>query len=511
MAKPLLELIEVSKRYPGVVANERVSLKVNPGEIRAIVGENGAGKSTLMKVIYGSVRPDEGQIMWDGREIDFLGPQQMRALGVGMVFQHFSLFDSLTVLENILLSVPEDATERETRVQAAVVAQKYGLKLALDAKVETLSVGERQQVEIVRCLLSEPRLVIFDEPTAVLPATAIASLFETIRRLAADGCAILYISHKLAEIKALCHHASVLRGGRLVGEVVVSETPEAQLAVLMTGRDLPTYERPTRALGDVMLKVVQLSSSPGTADEVRLSGLNFEVRAGEILGIAGVSGSGQRELFEFLSGERPSVEDAVQVTGQLAGAADVKGRRALGLAYVPEERVGQGALPDLSLTQNALLSQAGSPTDEFSHFGFVRAAKLTEEAVATISEFNVKCAGASCAASTLSGGNLQKFIVGRELRKRPKVLLVAQPTWGVDIASSMFIRHQITELAHSGSAVLLSSEDVDELMQMCDRIMVIAKGRLSPAVPRHEMSPERLGLWMAGMFDDEAVASAAAA
>lgn len=510
MAKPLLELFEVSKRYPGVVANDRVSLRVNPGEIRAIVGENGAGKSTLMKVVYGSVRPDEGQIAWDGREIDFLGPQQMRELGVGMVFQHFSLFESLTVLENILLSVPEESTVQDTRVQAVAVADKYGLKLPLDVKVEALSVGERQQVEIVRCLLSQPRLVIFDEPTAVLPAPAIASLFETIRRLAADGCAILYISHKLAEIKTLCHNATVLRGGRLVGEVVVSETPEAQLAVLMTGRDLPRYERPNRVPGEVMLKVESLSSGEGALDEVKLLGLNFDVRAGEVLGIAGVSGSGQRELFEFLSGERLCAETAVQIVGCSAGSSDVRRRRSLGLAYVPEERVGQGALPELSLAQNAFLTQRGAPMEQFSRFGLMRTKKLADEADETISEFNVKCAGASSLASTLSGGNMQKFIVGRELRKRPKVLVVAQPTWGVDIASSMFIRHQITELARAGSAVLVSSEDVDELMQICDRIMVLAKGRLSPAVARKDMNTERLGLWMAGMFDEPAASAVSA-
>lgn len=510
MVKPLLELIEVSKRYPGVIANERVSLKVRPGEIRAIVGENGAGKSTLMKVIHGSVQPDEGQIIWAGREIDFLGPQQMRELGVGMVFQHFSLFESLTTLENILLSVPPGRTEQETRLRATSVAQKYGLQLALDSKVEALSVGERQQVEIVRCLLSQPRLVIFDEPTAVLPAPAIASLFDSIRKLADDGCAILYISHKLAEIKSLCHHASVLRGGRLVGEVTVADTPEGELAVLMTGRELSVYERPSKAPGDVVLKVVHLSSTPSTSDEVRLVDLNFEVRSGEVLGIAGVSGSGQRELFEFLCGERLSAEGAVQVGGKSAGTVGVKKRRALGIAYIPEERVGQGALPDLSLTQNFLLSQAGASTDEFSHLGFLRSARLAEMAQATIAKFGVKCAGADSAASTLSGGNLQKFIVGRELGKRPKVLLVAQPTWGVDIASSLFIRQQITELAQAGSAILVGSEDIDELMQMCDRIMVIAKGKLSPAVSRHQMNTERLGLWMAGLFDEPATSEAAA-
>ncbi|WP_454740117.1 ABC transporter ATP-binding protein [Cupriavidus necator] len=505
-----MELIEVSKRYPGVIANERVSLKVRPGEIRAIVGENGAGKSTLMKVIYGSVRPDEGQIIWDGREIDFLGPQQMRELGVGMVFQHFSLFESLTVLENIILSMPDSATEAHTRVLASSVAAKYGLQLSLDSKVEGLSVGERQQVEIARCLLSKPRLLIFDEPTAVLPAPAIEALFKAIRKLAQEGCAILYISHKLAEIKALCDYASVLRNGQMVGEVKVSETPEADLAVLMTGRELPIYERYAKALGDVMLHVQSLSSTAASLEEVELVDVSFEVRTGEVLGLAGVSGSGQRELFELLSGERLSERNAVSIGERPVGRADVKERRALGVAYIPEERVGQGALPDLSLEMNFLLSQGGAPSDDFSSFGLLRSARLSLATKATIEEFKVKTSGATAAAATLSGGNLQKFIVGRELGKRPKVLLVAQPTWGVDIASSMFIRQQIVELAREGAAVLVGSEDVDELMQMCDRIMVIAKGKVSPAIPRQEMSAQRLGLWMAGLFDEPTISLAKA-
>lgn len=508
VVKPLLELIEVSKRYPGVVANEKISLKVRPGEIRAIVGENGAGKSTLMKAIYGSVRPDEGQIIWDGREISFAGPQQMRRLGVGMVFQHFSLFESLTVLENILLSMPDGTTEQQTRDLAISVSDKYVIRLALDSKVEALSVGERQQVEIVRCLLSQPRLVIFDEPTAVLPAPAIEALFETIRLLARNGCAILYISHKLAEIKTLCDYATVLRSGRVVGEVDVAKTPEAELAVLMTGRDLPLYPRSDKTLGDVVLSVSSLSSTAFSSEEVQLVDLNFEIRAGEILGVAGVSGSGQRELFEYLSGERLTMPDAVMVVGRPIGSIDVKGRRALGLAYIPEERVGQGALPDLPLSLNLLLSQRGASTERFSSFGFLRLGILAKATKAVISTFNVKCGGTDSTAATLSGGNLQKFIVGRELGKSPKMLLVAQPTWGVDIASSMFIRHQICELARAGAAVLVSSEDIDELMQMCDRIMVMAKGRVSPTIARQEMNSERLGLWMAGLFVDPLVKAA---
>lgn len=502
MAKPLLELIGVSKRYPGVVANDGVSLKVLPGEIRALVGENGAGKSTLMKVVYGSVQPDEGQIIWDGREIDFLGPQQMRELGVGMVFQHFSLFESLTVLENILVASGDEAKEEDVRQKASKVAAKYGLRLSLDSRVEALSVGERQQVEIVRCLLSEPRLLIFDEPTAVLPAPAVDALLVTIRKLAESGCAVLYISHKLAEIKALCHTASVLRGGKLVGEVLVKETPEAELAVLMTGRELPSYKSPDKRLGGLVLEVNGLSARPRSPEEVELSDIQLGIRAGEVVGIAGVSGSGQRELFECLAGERTTAPDSVLFEGASIGLLNVKRRRALGLAYIPEERVGQGALSEFSLDLNFLLSQRGAATDKFSTFGLLKLSDLARATSQSIAKFGVKATGGHVAAGTLSGGNLQKFIVGRELSKAPKVLLVSQPTWGVDIASSMFIRQQISELARTGAAVLVGSEDLDELMQLCDRIVVIAKGRVSPSVPSQELDARRLGLWMAGLFEE---------
>jgi len=504
--KPLLELIDVTKRYPGVVANHNISFRVMAGEIRAVVGENGAGKSTLMKIIYGSEHPDEGQMIWEGREIDFEGPDVMRQLGIGMVFQHFALFESLTVLDNIILSMPDNLGTEEIRKKASEAGEIYGFSLSLDNKVGGLSVGERQQVEIIRCLLTDPKLLIFDEPTAVLPPSAINSLFSTIRQLAAGGCAILYISHKLAEIKQLCSNATVLRAGKLVGNVVVQDTEEADLAVLMTGRELPVYERAERVRGALTLQVSRLSCLPRTPEDVALHDISFSVFAGEIVGIAGVSGSGQRQLFELLSGERQAVESgAVLLKGQPIGALGVKHRRGLDMAYIPEERVGHGSLPDLTLGLNYLLSQAGTKSSPYSVAGFIRFASLVAATTLNIARFKVKAAGPSATAGTLSGGNIQKFIVGREISKRPTVLLVSQPTWGVDIASSLFIRQEITRLAANGAAVLVGSEDLDELLQVSDRIMVLSKGRLSPAIPTNEMTSKKLGLWMAGLFDSDAL------
>lgn len=504
MNRPLIELINVTKRYPGTIANDKVSMRVMPGAIHAVIGENGAGKSTLMKIIHGSVQPDEGQIIWKGREINFAPPQHMHALGIGMVFQHFALFEALSVLDNIHLSMPKEVARGETGNRAKAMAKRYGLMLRLDAVVGDLSVGERQQVEIIRCLLADPQLIIFDEPTAVLPPHAIDGLFQTIRSLAAEGRSVLYISHKLAEIKSLCHSATVLRGGQLVADVAIEDTPEQELAVLMTGRALPSYEHLPRTMGPVKLKVDRLSSEPRSHQEVQLNGVSFEVRAGEILGIAGVSGSGQQELFDHLSGERPSPrDDAVRIADTPVGRLSVLGRRQAGVAYVPEERHGHGAIPDLALDQNYLLSQFGTSTSWFNAMGLLKVESLRAAAQGCLRDFMVKAPDCSVTAGTLSGGNLQKFIVGREFSKKPEVLLVSQPTWGVDIASSMFIRRSLVEIAASGCAIVVSSEDMDELLQICDRLVVMANGRTSPVVAAGNMDPLRLGLWMAGMFDDQ--------
>ncbi|HZI83143.1 MAG TPA: ABC transporter ATP-binding protein [Casimicrobiaceae bacterium] len=497
-----LELSGISKRYPAVVANDRIDLAVMPGEIHAVLGENGAGKSTLMKIIYGVVKPDEGTIRWDGESVAIASPARARALGIGMVFQHFSLFDTLTVAENIALALDPEAAGRGLQARIRDVSRRYGLPLDPRRRVHNMSVGERQRVEIVRCLLQQPQLLIMDEPTSVLTPQAVEKLFETLRLLAGEGCSILYISHKLDEIRSLCHRATVLRAGRVSGECDPRRESASSLARMMIGGDLP-HPRHGRATtrGDGALDVRRLSATSDDPFGVSLKDIDLSVRGGEILGIAGVSGNGQKELLAALSGERtvPSAK-AIVLNGENVGRLDAAGRRALGLAFVPEERLGRGAVPEMSLSENALLT---AHRQELTHRGFIRFDAARAYARATIERFKVKAPGPSAAARSLSGGNLQKYIVGREILQGPRVMIAAQPTWGVDVGASAQIRQALVDLRDQGVAVLVVSEELDELFEICDRICVMARGRLSPARPARETNAEEIGLLMGGSFIGE--------
>jgi ABC-type uncharacterized transport system ATPase subunit len=495
---PRLVLRGITKRYPAVVANDNVHLEVRPGEIHAVLGENGAGKSTLMKIVYGVTKPDAGTIIWEGRPVHVSSPAEARRLGIGMVFQHFSLFETLTVAENISLALDERTAPEQLASRIREVSENYGLPIDPNRLVHSMSVGERQRVEIVRCLLQSPKLLIMDEPTSVLTPQAVLKLFETLRRLADGGCSILYISHKLDEIRALCDTATVLRGGRVTGTAIPSqETPES-LARMMIGSELPQCHLQPRAPGDTRLELDRLSLPTLDPFGVTLREIGLSVRSGEIVGIAGVSGNGQKELLTALSGESPvDKTDMIRIMGRPAGRLDPAQRRRLGLAFVPEERLGRGAVPALSLADNALLT--GSNRGMVQH-GVIRHARVREFARAVIDRFKVKCKSEQAAASSLSGGNLQKFIVGRETMLEPRVIVVAQPTWGVDIGASMLIRQALIDLRDRGVAVLVISEELDELFMISDRITVMAQGRLSPAVPAGETSLEQIGAWMGGVF-----------
>ena len=360
---PRLALRNISKAYPAVRANDAVDLTVEPGEIHAILGENGAGKSTLMKIIYGVVRPDEGTVHWDGQEVRIANPAAARALGLGMVFQHFSLFDTLTVAENIALGLPPDTDMRALETRIAATAAQYGLDVEPRRHVHTLSVGERQRVEIVRALLGKPRLLILDEPTSVLTPQAVLRLFEVLRQLAAEGCSILYISHKLDEIRALCHRCTVMRAGRVTGVCDPRQETEASLSRLMIGADLPVHEHRVRAAGPVLLRLRGLDLPRAHPFATPLAGIDLDLHAGEILGVAGVSGNGQQELMGALSGEdRRAARDSILFDGQPVGHRSSAWRRMRGMAFVPEERLGRGAVPELSLARNLLLSHQGPDT-----------------------------------------------------------------------------------------------------------------------------------------------------
>lgn len=508
-AAPRLQLLGICKTYPSVVANDRVDLTVQPGEIHAVLGENGAGKSTLMKIIYGVVKPDAGQLMWEGRQVSIHSPHDARKLGIGMVFQHFALFETLTVAENIALALDEKQSPAALAPRIRAVSEQYGLPLDPERLVHSMSVGERQRVEIVRCLLQSPRLLIMDEPTSVLTPDAVLKLFESLRRLAQEGVSILYISHKLDEIQALCHTATVLRGGKVSGTADPRQESARSLAELMIGRALPECIHTPRPPGAVALSLDKIEVRSSDPFGTQLKDLSLSVRAGEIVGIAGISGNGQQELLKVISGERPLVpgEGAVRLGQQDVSALDAAQRRLLGLGFVPEERLGRGAVPALSLADNALLTGYLPAATGMVRHGLVQRGAIGRFAATVIERFKVKCSGPAASASALSGGNLQKFIVGREILLAPKVMVLAQPTWGVDIGAAMLIRQAIIDLRDQGVAVLVLSEEIDELFMVSDRLAVLADGRLSRALPVAETSVNQIGVWMSGDFTDEGEAT----
>jgi len=494
---PRLQLAGVTKRFGALVANQDVALTVQPGEIHSVLGENGAGKSTLMKIVYGALRPDSGEIRWDGRVVQVRNPHEARALGIAMVFQHFSLFDSLSVAENVWLGMDGKVGLEEVSRGIRQKAAEYGLDLDPKKPVHVLSVGERQRVEIVRALLADPRLLILDEPTSVLTPQAVEKLFVTLRKLAATGCSILYISHKLDEIRALCHTCTVLRGGRLVGTCDPTQESTGSLSRMMIGTEPPVLvHRPPRP-GSIALTVNDLSLARWDRYSVLLDRVSLEVREGEIVGIAGISGNGQQELLATLSGEDPRAENGmVRLFGAPIGRKGPAGRRRLGLHFVPEERLGRGAVPTFSLANNMLLTRR----EALRHVGWIDRAFLGKQTRGVLGRFGVKAPGPGAVAKSLSGGNLQKYIVGREIDAIPKVLVVAQPTWGVDVGASAQIRAELIALRDAGCAVLVVSEELEELFEISDRLHVIAGGRLSPSIDTPRATVELIGEWMSGLW-----------
>ena len=493
---PLLQLSGVSKRYGGVQANSGIDLSVDAGTIHAILGENGAGKSTLMKLIYGVERPDEGQVFWQGGAVALSSPSDARRLGIGMVFQHFSLFETLSVVQNMALIVPGSKTELATRIRDLGAA--FGLSVDPQAMVHSLSVGERQRVEIIRCLLLNPKLLILDEPTSVLPPQSVALLFETLRALKAKGMAILFISHKLEEIRELCDCATILRQGRVTARLDPREGTAHDLATLMIGRPMPPPVHPTpHGLGEERLALTNLTFANEDPFGVSLKDVSLSVRGGEILGIAGISGNGQQELAALISGEiaLKSVASAVTLMGQPVGNLGAAARRKRGLAFVPEDRLGRGAVPDMSLADNALLT---AHSRGLVQNGFINRKAERAFTADCIARFDVRTAGPQAEAGSLSGGNLQKFIMGREMMLEPSVLLVAQPTWGVDIGAASEIRQRLVAMRNAGAAIVVISEEIDELFEICDRLQVLHKGHLSPSQDVAATSVEQIGTYMIG-------------
>ncbi len=494
---PLLELADITKAFPGVLANDRVSFSIGHGEVHALLGENGAGKSTLVKMIYGVMRPDSGVMHINSETYAPAKPSEARAHGIGMVFQHFSLFEALTVVENIALGISPELTHGDLATRVVEISSAYGLKLEPHRLVGTLSVGERQRVEIVRCLLQNPRLVIMDEPTSVLTPQEVEVLFATLRRLAAEGCSILYISHKLDEIRALCSRATVLRAGRVVAGCDPRKETSKSLAEMMIGTSLSSPTRERTSVGAARLAIDSLTLASEEHFGTDLDRISLTVRAGEILGIAGVAGNGQIELMEALIGERLANQaDAIVIDGAAVGRAGPEARRLRGMCFVPEERLGHGAVPDMSLWENAILSAA--KRKNLTHRGFIDIGAANRFASEVVTAFNVKTAGVEHAARGLSGGNLQKFIMGREIMQAPTVLIAAQPTWGVDAGAAAQIHRMLLQLAQAGTALLIISQDLDELFAISTRIAVIAGGRVSAPEPVETITIEAIGRRMGG-------------
>ncbi len=496
MTHPLLSLQGLTKAYPGVVANDQVSFDIGAGEVHALLGENGAGKSTLVKMIYGLVKPDSGTMLLRGEPYTPSEPRQARADGIAMVFQHFSLFDALNVAENIALGMENPPAMRDLASRIREVSETYGLPLDPYRTVGDLSAGERQRVEIIRCLLQDPKLLIMDEPTSVLTPQEVDILFQTLQKLRSEGTSILYISHKLEEIRTLCDHATILRLGKNVGECVPAETSARDMAELMVGTALQTPERSGRAFGDVALDITGLSVPAPSAFGTALKNVHLTVRKGEILGIGGVAGNGQDELLGVLSGETLTTADAVKLEGAPVGHLGPVARRRLGILAAPEERLGHAAAPDMSLTENAMLTAA--TREGLASRGFLKWGLAQEFAEKVIERFDVRTPGPQNAARSLSGGNLQKFVIGREVLQSPEVLVVNQPTWGVDAAAAAAIRQSLLDLAAGGTAVICISQDLDELMEIADSFAALNEGRLSAPRPTTGLSVDEIGLMMGG-------------
>jgi simple sugar transport system ATP-binding protein len=502
----LLRVANLTKKFGEFVANDNLTLNVEAGKVHALLGENGAGKSTLVKMMYGALQPTSGVIEWQGEQVVVASPAHARYLGIGMVFQHFSLFEALTVVENISLALPPQLRQGDLSQRIEDLSKDYGLPLNPSALVADLSVGERQRIEIVRCLLQQPKLLIMDEPTAVLTPQEAQALFATLRRLVDEGCAVLYISHRLEEVKQICHDATILRHGKLVSQVDPQVETAATLAQLMVGASVHQVSRQSSTqLGTVLLELKNLNQAAKTPFGVDLVDVNLAVKAGEILAIAGVAGNGQGELFGVISGENKQVAGAsVVLMEEACNGLDINQRRALGAAFVPEERMGHGAVEHLSLTDNILLSRhACNDTESPLNRGImgIDRAQLAALNRTIGTDYDVRKGREDAIAGSLSGGNLQKFVVGRELNRKPKLLVINQPTWGVDAGAAALIRQAVIDLSRQGSAILVISQDLDEIFELADSIAVISRGQLSQSYAVTELSREQIGLMMAGSHE----------
>jgi simple sugar transport system ATP-binding protein len=498
------EMRGIVKRFPGVLANDHVNFDVQAGEVHALLGENGAGKSTLMKILYGLYQPNEGEIWLNDQLATIASPADAIRLGIGMIHQHFMLVPSLTVAENVALGLPSSRgfiTDLDI-VSARIdeLAKVYGLQVDPGAYVWQLAVGQQQRVEIIKALYRGAALLILDEPTAVLTPQEVDDLFMTLRQMAKDGHAMIFISHKLHEVLAISDRITVLRDGHVVGSLTAQQTTKGELANMMVGRAVSLkIERQPVELGQARLKLHDLHAMSDRGTEA-LRGVSLEVRAGEILGLAGVSGNGQRELAEVITGLRPVTQgqvilDSHEVTGQSSSRLIE-----LGLSYIPEERMRDGMIREFTVSENLILREHHKTP--VSRAGFLNLPAIAQRSSDLIEDFNVKTPSQDTPVKNLSGGNIQKLVLARELSRKPRVVIAAQPTRGLDIAATEYVHYRLIAQRKEGAAMLLISEDLDEILALSDRIAVIYEGKIMGVVPRERATPKELGLMMAGVTVD---------
>lgn len=498
---PVLEMRAITKRFPGVIANDNISLSLRRGEVLSLLGENGAGKSTLMNILYGLLRPDSGQILLDGKQVQISSPADAINRGIGMIHQHFMLVPTLTVAENVALglagSSPLTNLKTVTR-KIEELAESYRLQVDPNAYVWQLAVGERQRVEIIKALYRDASILILDEPTAVLTPKEVDDLFVTFQEMARNGRSMIFISHKLHEVLSLSDRIAVLRHGRITGETTPAATDRHQLAQMMVGREvLLAPKRHNVPAGEVVLDIDGLSA-PGDRGGDAVRNIRLQVKSGEIVGIAGVSGNGQRELAEAVSGLRRPKAGQVKINGTVLRSSCPKTARRAGLAYVPEERMRDGAIGDFNIKENLILLDHGAK--QFCRpGGILRFSKIREHCNRLVKEFQVKTPDLDTPTKHLSGGNIQKLILARELSSNPKVLIASQPTRGVDIGAAEYIHKRLADERRRGTATVVISEDLDEIMALSDRIAVMYEGQIMGIVDRAAATREEIGLMMAGV------------
>ena len=500
-SKTLLEATGLTKKFGNFVANNSINFEVQKGEIHALLGENGAGKSTLVKIFYGLLSPDQGKITLNSNEVNIINPKHARSLGVGMVFQHFSLFPALSVSENILISLDQKLSKNELEKRIVITSKKWGLSINPSKKVAELSVGEQQRVEIIRCLLQNPKLLIMDEPTSVLSPQEIINLFKVLKNLSKSGCSILYISHKLHEIKEIAKRVTILKSGLVIDTMETKNVSTNILAEKMVGKKVVKLEGKKiseKFKKNIALSVNDLSRSKKNQFGVSLNKINFSISFGEILGVAGIAGNGQVELMEALSGESIGKKEEIVFEKKTIGNLKIETRRQLGIEFVPEERNNHATVPDLRLHENTFLTFFGHYifNKPFTKKLLSNANQSINKSKEIVSKNDVRCPYENPLAKQLSGGNLQKFIIGRSFQANPRLAIISQPTWGVDIGAATIIRQKILNLASSGKAVILISQDLDEIFELSDNICVISNGNLSEIKSKKNITPTQVGLLM---------------